>query len=154
MLVGMGFAIIIAAYPLRYSDEIKSASAEFNIEPDLIASIIRAESGFRRDAVSPKGAIGLMQLLPSTAQWISGEEVDLKDPAVNIRVGAMYLRYLFDKFGDLRTVLIAYNAGEGKVSGWLKEKGLTTLENSPYPATNAYVERVLGARWIYRFRLR
>ncbi|MCL2586889.1 MAG: lytic transglycosylase domain-containing protein [Firmicutes bacterium] len=153
-LFGMGFAIILAAYPLKHQDAIKSASTEFDIEPDLIASIIRAESGFRHNVISSKGAVGLMQLMPSTARWIAqSNDIDLTDPETNIRLGTKYLRYLFDRFGDLRTVLIAYNAGEGKVAGWLKEKGLTTLETSPYPATNAYVERVLGSRWIYRLRL-
>jgi len=154
LILATGVGIIFAAYPLRYGDDIRAASVEFGIEADLIASIIRAESGFDRRARSNKGAVGLMQLLPSTAEWISKEsDLDLMDPETNIRVGTMYFRYLMDRFGDVRTALMAYNAGPNKVAGWLKQKGLTTLETSPYPATNAYVDRVMGARWIYRIRL-
>lgn len=167
LLAGTGFAVIMAAYPLRYRDYITESATEFDIEPNIIASLIRAESGFDKNAKSHRGAVGLMQLLPSTADWIAqknGEsaEFDLTDPETNIRLGTMYLRYLFDRFVDLRTVLIAYNAGEGNVAKWLsdpnfaikKEDGSSILLTSPFPATNAYVDRILGARWIYRLRLR
>jgi len=154
VLFGTGIAVVFAAYPIKYRGEILSAAKEFDIEPDLIAAIIRAESGFKSDAISPRGAVGLMQLLPSTARWISkAENPDLTDPQTNIRLGTMYLRYLLDRFDDLKTALIAYNAGPGKTAAWLKEKGVAALDNSPYPETNAYVKRVLGSRWIYRIRI-
>ncbi|MCL2570677.1 MAG: lytic transglycosylase domain-containing protein [Firmicutes bacterium] len=161
-----GMLVIFAAYPLGYRDEIKMASARFDIEPDLIASIIRAESSFNPDARNVSGASGLMQLMPATARWM-GNKMGIDDaheklfePEVNITIGTAYLKYLIDKFTDLRTALFAYNAGEGKVATWLKlddfsednENGLRIITHSPYPSSNAYVDRVLGARWIYRLR--
>jgi len=159
-------AIIIIAYPLRYEDEIMMASARFDIEPDLIASIIRAESNFKHDAISSRGAGGLMQIMPATARFI-GDKIGIErghdklfDPETNIILGTAYLRYLIDKFDDIRTVLFAYNAGEGKVATWLtmddfseEQDGRRILITSPYPASNAYVDRVLGSRWVYRFRI-
>ena len=165
--IGMVFlSAVLLIYPLRFRQEILSASARFDIDPAVVASIIRAESGFKENSVSRMGAIGLMQLMPATAQWqaeklgLEVSEDDFFDPAMNILVGTAYLRYLLDRFGDLRTVLIAYNAGEGKAAKWLKAESLSTerdgkriLTSSPYPETNAYVEKVLNSiRW-YSWRI-
>ncbi|MCL2846809.1 MAG: lytic transglycosylase domain-containing protein [Firmicutes bacterium] len=166
--VGIFAVLLTVVFPLpsKYRDEINSAARRFDIEPDLIAAIIRAESGFRADAVSPRGAVGLMQLMPATARYI-GEKVGFADahesvhiPSFNITLGTAYLRYLFDKFGDLQTVLIAYNAGEGRVSNWLTMNDFSTtrdgravLRTSPYPETNAYVRRVMRGRSWYRWRI-
>ena len=156
--------IIMAAYPVRYRDEINAAATRFEIEPQLIAAVIRAESRFKHDAVSNKDAIGLMQLLPSTAAFIAQKNsieiptniqvsAALKDPELNIMLGVAYLRYLLDKFDDLQTALFAYNAGEGNVSRWLREQGADSLTTTPFAETNAYAARVLGAMRVYRWRL-
>jgi len=143
------------AYPLNHKSIIKKHGEEFNIDPVLIASVIKAESNFKTDAVSKKGAVGLMQIMPSTADYIAKkmnvDEFDLKNPNDNIRIGTFYLRYLFDRFGDMRTVLMAYNAGEGNVTRWLD--GRVRLDTCPYPETNAYVDRVINAMNYYKFRL-
>ena len=157
---------IILLYPLGYKNEILHASNIHDMDAVLIASIINAESSFDATAVSKKGAVGLMQILPSTAEWVAnkiGIEFTpdiLKNPQTNILIGTFYMRYLLDKFGDVRTALIAYNAGPGKVQQWLAMPEFTRTQNnhtvlisSPYPVTNRYVEKVLnGKRW-YRHRI-
>ena len=147
-------SISFFAFPLRYKDDIKRAAGEFCVDPVLVAAVIRAESNFDARATSAKGARGLMQLLPSTAEFVAGlvsmDAYELENSRDNIRLGTAYLRYLFDKFGDTRTVLIAYNAGEGNVVRWLGDGDVLT--GSPFPETNAYVERVLNAMNYYRLR--
>ena len=96
-------------------------------------SVVAAESGYRTDAVSPKGAIGLMQLMPATAQAYGA---DPRDPAQNVEAGAAYLRELLIKYnGDPRLALAAYNAGPGAVDRY---NGVP-----PYAETQTYIERVL-----------
>jgi len=145
-------ALIIAydkiMYPINYKKEILTASEEFSVDPILVASVINAESRFKIDAVSEKGAVGLMQLKPSTAEWVvkqisqqeatntmmtSADESSLKDilydtethsgelldPGINIRIGTFYLSYLLKKFDTTDLALCAYNAGEGTVKTWL-----------------------------------
>lgn len=137
-------------YPLKFEEEILSASEEFSVDPVLIASVMNAESRFRTDIVSDKGAVGLMQVLPATAEWVvkqmskkniealttSIDETDIKkimyneetktgellDVKTNIRIGTYYLAYLLNKFSTLELALCAYNAGEGTVSSWLSNE--------------------------------
>jgi soluble lytic murein transglycosylase-like protein len=95
----------------------------YGFEPGLVLSIMRVESGFNEEAVSPAGAIGLMQIMPDTGEWLadrmgiaySGAPM-LFDPAINIRMGVYYLSYLRDLFaGDMKKVLVAYNRGPARV---------------------------------------
>lgn len=161
------FAYSSAKYPLRFENEISLASKEFGVEEKLIASIINAESSFRENAVSRKGAIGLMQVLPSTASWVSLtnsnfekeiEEIDLFLPLTNIRIGTCYVKYLLEKFGDLNVALCAYNAGEGTVSKWLENKDISpsgkTLQSIPFLETKNYVEKVQENLRIYGKKLK
>lgn len=155
-VVAIIFSLItFVAYPLKYKDHIKAAGQTFNVDSVLIASIIKVESRFKTNAISAKGAIGLMQILPSTADFIAIKldiaEYNLADPETNIKMGTYYLRYLLDKFTDTKTAIMAYNAGEGRVRSWLN--GAEKLETTPFPETNAYVENVLNASSYYRFRL-
>ena len=103
----------------------------------LVHSVVRAESAWRVDAVSPKGAIGLMQLMPATA---AAMKADPRDPAQNVAAGAMYLRELLVKYQNsdhqVSQALAAYNAGPGAVD---KYKGVP-----PYPETRAYIQRVIS----------
>src|SRR4051794_32640784 len=93
---------------------IYEASTQNGLDPCLIVSVMRAESGFNRMAVSPKGASGLMQLMPATAERFGVKNIF--DPRENILAGARYLRWLLDRFsGDVRLALAGYNAGEGAV---------------------------------------
>jgi len=144
----VGLITMSSLYPLKYREYILTASQKFDIDPELIASVINAESSFRRHAVSKKGAVGLMQLLPTTAEWVVGHnDFDLTDPKTNIMIGVQYLRYLLDKFGDTKTALMAYNAGPGRVQTWNNESDI-------YPVTKRYVETVLHGQRFYRLRFR
>jgi len=150
---------LFAMYPLKYKDHITEASELYNVDKVLIASVINAESSFKPNAVSNKGAIGLMQVMPSTGEWVAkkmsvewGDEI-LYDPRTNILIGTYYLNYLLNKFNDVTTALIAYNAGEGKVAVWLSENDTTTLTSCPYPVTNRYVKKVMNGLDFYKVRL-
>lgn len=138
------------AYPVKYDFEIAEACREFGVEESLVRGVIRTESRFRRDAVSRAGAVGLMQLMPSTAKWLATEmgepnlSCDLCDPYSNVRLGTAYLKYLLGKF-ELRDALAAYNAGEGNVARW---KSLN-LEEYPFAETRDYVKKVLRAKKVY-----
>ena len=107
------------SFPKKYQQIIKTYSKEFNLPASLVASIIKAESNFKEDAMSDAGAIGLMQIMPSTAKWICKNDLDLKNPMHNIKIGCMYLNYLKTQFLDLNAILAAYNAGPNKVKIWL-----------------------------------
>ena len=113
--------------------------------------MIYQESRFRPGAVSGSGAVGLMQLLPSTARGIalrtggSGfRDADLYDPEINIRYGSWYLRHLLDKYGDERTALAAYNAGQANVDGWRAGGG-----GIRFAETRDYVGAIERARKVY-----
>ncbi len=130
-------------------DTVQAASAEFGVPVPLILAVIRTESNFRANARSAAGAVGLMQLLPETFLWISEEKLEenlplasLSSAEVNVRYGTYYLAYLTERFGDLRTALAAYNAGEGRVAEWLDEQN-GTLSAIPYLETRTYVDKVL-----------
>ena len=118
----------------RYAAEIRHAAARYGVPETIVAAVIRVESGFNARAISPKGARGLMQLMPDTASSLGVR--DTFDPRENIDGGVRHLRALMDRFGnDLALVLAAYNAGEGAVTG---HGGIP-----PYPETREYVRRVL-----------
>src|SRR5262249_53814045 len=112
-------------YPLRYSEYVRVHAREHSLDPALLAAVIYQESKFRSSAKSSSGAIGLMQLTPSTARGIAirthgnaFRTEDLYNPEINIRYGAWYLDNLFRKYGSERLVLAAYNAGQGNVDRW------------------------------------
>jgi soluble lytic murein transglycosylase-like protein len=113
---------------------IASAASRYQIDPDFVASVVKAESGFNPTAVSPKGAQGLMQLMPETAAMLGVENV--LDPAANLGAGTKYLRQLLDQFaGDAGKALAAYNAGPQLVEQY---GGIP-----PYRETRAYVTRII-----------
>jgi soluble lytic murein transglycosylase len=138
-------------YPLEYDHIVRGHAENYDLDPALLAAVIYRESKFDADARSSSGAIGLMQLLPDTAEGIAlhtgGSEFevdDLYDPEINVRYGSFYLRRLLRKYGDERLALAAYNAGQTNVDGWI-EKG----EGIEFPETRAYVDDVLHAREAY-----
>ena len=155
-------AVLRWFYPIRYIDEISAHTEATSLDPYLIAALIRVESNFRPDVRSPKGATGLMQLMPETARWVAGQlrlgpdEVDLLDPDVNIRLGTCYLTMLQKDFDDnLVVALAAYNGGRGNVSRWLAEGRwngqLDDVRNIPFLETRLYVQRVLAVHaWYIR----
>jgi len=147
-------------YPIRYTADIARVADQYDLDPYLVAAVAQTESGFDPQAVSPVGAVGLMQLMPDTATWLTGLEAweggsdpVLTDPATSLELGACYLRYLLDKFDDqTRVALAAYNAGQGAVSGWLNEAGgpdSFSLTDIAYPETQEFVRRVEHYRELY-----
>jgi soluble lytic murein transglycosylase len=139
-------------YPLKYDSIVRTHAHNYRLDPALIAAVIYQESKFRSDVTSSSGAIGLMQLLPDTAKGIAihtgGSRFrvsDLYTPELNIRYGAWYLRHLLDKYGDERTALAAYNAGQENVDEWRRRgRGIAFAE------TRQYVERVEHLKTLYR----
>jgi soluble lytic murein transglycosylase len=138
-------------YPLRYSEYVRVHAREHHLDPAFLAAVIYQESKFRASARSSSGAIGLMQLTPSTARGIAirthgsaFRTSDLYDPDINIRYGTWYLDNLFKKYGSERLVLAAYNAGQGNVDRWRQHD-----EPIQFAETRAYVNRVERLKKIY-----
>lgn len=140
-------------YPLDYEEEILQYSGEYELDSFLVMGIIRAESNFDQEALSSAGAIGLMQIMPETGQWLAGKmdigdfyEDMLYDAEFNIHMGCYYLRLLIDYYGETDTAVAAYNAGMGTVSGWLEDNSYSydgvLLYYIPYTETREYVEKV------------
>ena len=138
--------------PLDYKEELLDSAHEYGLEPCLVAAVINTESSFKKDAVSVDGAEGLMQLLPSTAEWIAAmrgvgyDKQKLFEPGYNIDMGCWLLRYLTDRYGSTRYALIAYNAGHGRLESWLANEEYLDengeLAVIPYGETDAYVKKV------------
>lgn len=126
-----------------YGKLIHAAARRHQLNPTLVAAMVRQESGFDPSAVSPRGALGLLQLMPETAQRFGIDAEDLHDPARNLEAGARYLAWLSRHFdGDLDSVLAAFNSGEGTVERY---QGVP-----PYPETRRYIERIHTALGIAR----
>jgi len=141
-------------FPEEYRATVKKYAAEYDLDPLLISSVIYTESHYDPSVVSHKGAVGLMQVLPSTAAFISKKrkmpeitEKDLKNPETNIRIGCVYLRYLLDRHeNDELVALAAYNAGSKNVTNWKKESKedsfSQTLQSHGFKETKNYVKSV------------
>ena len=126
-----------AAPKTAFGDLILAAARKHKVNPALVAAVIRAESAFQPRALSPKGARGLMQLMPATAKRYGVRTSELFQPARNIEAGVRYLAFLAERFkGDLPKILAGYNAGEGSVDRY---GGVP-----PYRETQGYVRRILG----------
>lgn len=158
-----GFKTIAAvSHPIKYQAEILRYSSEFGLRPELVASVINTESHFNKKAKSNKGAIGLMQIKLSTANFIIEyyklneriDEDDLLEPNTNIRFGAMYICYLNKKFENIYTALAAYNAGETVVRSWLRNDDYSndgqTLKHIPFGETRNYVLKIKNNLKFYR----
>jgi soluble lytic murein transglycosylase-like protein len=122
------------AHPFDLAAAVKAASGTYQLDPDLVTSVIRAESGFNVRALSPKGAQGLMQLMPQTATQLGVHNAF--DPQANVEAGTRYLRELLERYNfDLIKALAAYNAGPQRVEQY---NGVP-----PYYETKAYVARIV-----------
>lgn len=142
-------------YPIRYREEIEVASANVGVDPYLVAAVIRVESNFRPDRESSKGAMGVMQVMPDTAQWMFEREnfgsyrlKDLSKPELNIQVGTAYLGLLHQQFQyDQVKAVASYNAGPGNVNKWLSNEvwdgRLETADDIPFGETRRYVNKVM-----------
>ena len=148
-----------ANHPVLYSEYITKYAEEYDLPEEVLYAIIKTESGFAPDAQSSRGAVGLMQLMPDTYEWICSREKipydaeKITDPETNIHCGAAYLAYLRDEFVLWDTVYAAYNAGHGRVREWLADEDVAEngrLIAIPYPETETYVSRVSDAVKIYQ----
>ncbi len=146
-------------YPLEHDRLIREAARRNDIDPALVAAVIYAESGFREGAVSERGAVGLMQLMPSTAAEIArrtgGDRfvvADLRDPGVNIRFGSHYLASLLAHYdGSLVEAVAAYHAGVANVDGWVsRHGGEVAAAEIPFADTREYVREVVTLTALYR----
>ena len=157
-----GYFLLLRLYPLAYADLIITNAQAQELPPELVAAVIRVESGFAAEAVSPRNAQGLMQLTPETGVWMARqlglplpETVDLLDPETNVYLGTAYLAYLIDLFdGNLELALAAYNGGHGNVSKWLEQGSwdgdIQSIKDIPFGETRRFVEKVISSREIYR----
>lgn len=147
--------------PLSFSELIVYYGTSANIDPSLIAAIIQVESSFRPNAISPKGAVGLMQLMPDTARWVAeqrgmpSKELNLLDPELNVQLGVYYLQYLLQRFPTESSALAAYNGGPTNVKRWLEEDvwdgSWLKAESIPFTETRQYVKKVWFRQKLYRF---
>jgi len=136
-------------YPLEYKEQVIETSISFDVNPYLVFAVIKIESDFNEKAESNKGAKGLMQLTPKTAEYMAEkigiEEFDLINPKDNLLLGVAYISYLTKRFENLDTVICAYNAGEGNVSKWLKDSKYSSdgknLQNVPFEETERYLKK-------------
>ena len=149
------------ASPYLYCELIEKWAAEYQVDPHLVAAVIENESAFDPERLSPEGAVGLMQILPSTAEMsavslqMSGFTPDsLWDPAINIQLGTHYLATLLQDFaGDVIAALAAYNAGPGRVHEWQQMDRWQTrsgIDRIPLMETRSYVMLVLEDYERYR----
>jgi len=148
-------------FPLDHWPLIREHAALHKLDPYLVAALVAQESTFQRDIVSPAGAIGLMQLMPTTGrQWArrlgirAFSRQKLTVPEINVRIGTAYLATLVTRFGSDDLALAAYNAGESRVVRWRRERPDLPreefIDDIPFPETQNYVRRILGTAEDYR----
>jgi soluble lytic murein transglycosylase len=145
-------------YPLLYKDLIQTWSSDRQLNPLLVISLMRQESRFEPEIESVAGALGLMQVLPETADWIASQtdigEYTMTDPDDNIKLGTWYLDYTHREYNNNSLFAIAsYNAGPGNVADWITRFDTSDpdlfVEQIPFPETKNYVETVFGNYWNY-----
>lgn len=149
-------------YPLEHKEVIIKYGKLYKIDPPLLAALIKTESNFNTEAESSKGAKGLMQITPSTGEWIASttgmedfSEEMLFDPEVNIKLGSWYIEYLTDYYkGSFDLVFAAYNGGSGNVDKWLKNKNYSldgrNLDIIPFSETENFVKKLRKYYPIYK----
>ncbi|MDU5300930.1 MAG: lytic transglycosylase domain-containing protein [Dialister micraerophilus] len=153
------FSIFLHNYLSRPAPEIRMIITEYahkyRVQRHLVEAVMHAESKFDQKAVSHVGAVGMMQLMPKTAEWIAQEGelqyTDLKEPRQNIMLGTWYIDYLLKKYHNNEVLaLAAYNAGRGNVDEWITEYGwkddFTNIKEIPFPETREFVKLVVETR--------
>ena len=167
MAIGLGFLadFVItcfekSAYPREYAEYVTVYAEKYGVPEELVYAVIRTESDFESGAVSGAGAVGLMQLMPSTFKWLTDdmlfehlESGMLYDPETNIRYGTYCLSYLYDRYGRWDLAIAAYNGGLGNVDEWLEDDryadGEGGLKRIPFKETRQFVSRVTEAWEMY-----
>ena len=153
--------ILKKIYPLKYNEYVERYSEEYNIDKYLVYAIIKVESNFEEQAKSTSNAIGLMQIMESTAVETANKidlnfiKEDLLNPELNIKIGLEYFTNLLNRYNNnYNLAIIAYNAGIGNVDKWIKDDIIkedgTDIENVPFKETNNYVRKILRDYEIYK----
>jgi len=147
-------------YPQKYSEYVEKYAKEFKIEKELIYAVIKEESKFKSESISNKKALGLMQILETTAYEVAeqlGKEItkeEILNPETNIALGTKYISNLIKKYDNIELAIASYNAGIGNVDTWIQEGIInedgTNIENIPFKETNNYVRKVLRDYKIYK----
>lgn len=155
---------VYSTYPIKYQTEVEAAAEKYGVDKYLIYAVIKTESDFDPEAVSGAGAIGLMQLMPKTFEWIQtyyvSEEYqgytaeDLTNAGINIDYGTHLLAILLDMYGNEDTALCAYNAGVGNVNSWLENEEYsedgTSITVAPIEETENYRHLVAQNKSCYK----
>ena len=152
-------------FPYKYSEHVNQFSSEYDIDPLFVLAIMKTESNFNQNAVSTRGAKGLMQIMDKTGEWASVKiginyflPNMLFDPKLNIQMGCWYLSNLEQEFTDLDLVIAAYNGGSGNVTKWLEDdkysKDGKKIDYIPFPETKKYVDKVKTNYSIYKYLYR
>ncbi len=159
-IVLIAILFVVFRYPTKYKSIIDKYSAEYGVDNSLVASVINIESGYDKNSVSSVGAVGLMQLMPSTAYDVAKrlnleiEYGDLFDENINIRLGTYYLRYLLDMFdGNEINALSSYNWGLSNVKMWMSYGNINKsgeIENLPVKETENYLKKYKISRFMYK----
>lgn len=150
-------------YPKKYENIVLKYASEYNVDENLIYAVMKAESDFNENAISNKGALGLMQIMEDTAKEIAkknniqidenNSKEDILKVEKNINIGTKYLSILLEKYNNINLALAAYNAGTGNVDNWIEKEVLnedgSNIENVPYKETNNYVRNILQNYKIY-----
>lgn len=149
-------------YSSAHVNQVMPYAREYGLDPLLVAAVVTVESNFDTDAVSSAGAVGLMQIMPDTGEWLATklDIVDYSDAMLtnsntNLRMGTWYLNFLLDRYdGNRTTALAAYNAGQGNVDSWLAQNRYSsdgqTLDSIPAHDAQDYVEKVENAYALYQ----
>jgi soluble lytic murein transglycosylase len=147
-----------ALYPFPFLESIEQWSQQRQLNPLLVTALIRQESRFEPAIQSSAGALGLMQIMPDTADWVAEKnnlkDYNLEDPNDNIKLGTWYLDFTHQEYANNSLFAVAsYNAGPGSVADWISQFGTSDpdqfVEQIPYPETKGYVESVFGNYWNY-----
>lgn len=152
-------AILKSTHPLKYEELVEKYSEEYMVPKEIVYAVIKCESSFKSDAVSHKGAIGLMQLTPDTYSWLTtktGGDPNpalLYEPETNIAYGTYFLSMLYSEFNSWDNTFAAYNAGRSRVKSWLLDEKYSeygVLKNIPYKETRNYIKKVNSAAQTYK----
>lgn len=151
--------ILKQLYPRKYNEYVESYAEQYEVDPLLVYSIIKAESNFKEKAESYSGAKGLMQLMTNTASEFMEEDLNsneemVLEPENNIMLGIKYYSYLYEIYNNnMLLALAAYNAGPGNVNKWIDEGIIkpdgSDIENIPFKETNMYVRKIVNNYKIY-----
>lgn len=163
VIISVAAMIMVSSFPFEYYDTVEEECGKYGLDPLLVLSVIKAESGFDTDITSKKGAKGLMQITDETAVWCAGEmgltdfsPDNLYTAEVNIKIGVWYINYLLSAYdGNYSTALAAYNAGIGNVDKWLSDSNHSNdgenLTYIPFGETDRYVSKVINYHKIYTY---